>query len=99
MVIMGFSHHSWADIPETEADEKERKSRGVHNEIDLDNINLNAQPPAEEPARQYYIMAKSINKLVLAWNPDFTKLTLTEKKNWKMLMLKSGMVKPFLMRK
>ena len=29
-----------------------------HNEIDLDNIDLNLRPPTEEPARQYYYMAK-----------------------------------------
>lgn len=29
-----------------------------HNEIDLDKIDLNSQPPTEEPARQYYFMAK-----------------------------------------
>ena len=28
------------------------------NEIDLDKIDLNSVPPAEEPARQYYFMAK-----------------------------------------
>ncbi|MCI8558843.1 MAG: tRNA (N6-isopentenyl adenosine(37)-C2)-methylthiotransferase MiaB [Lachnospiraceae bacterium] len=27
-------------------------------EIDLDKIDMNAEPPAEEPARQYYFMAK-----------------------------------------
>ncbi|MCM1100530.1 MAG: tRNA (N6-isopentenyl adenosine(37)-C2)-methylthiotransferase MiaB [Clostridium sp.] len=30
----------------------------MYNEIDLDKIDLNLQPPAEEPARQYYYMAK-----------------------------------------
>lgn len=29
-----------------------------NNEIDLDNIDPNAEPPIEEPARQYYFMAK-----------------------------------------
>ncbi len=29
-----------------------------HNEIDLDKIDLNSQPPTEEPSRQYYFMAK-----------------------------------------
>ncbi|MCM1540889.1 MAG: tRNA (N6-isopentenyl adenosine(37)-C2)-methylthiotransferase MiaB [Blautia sp.] len=30
----------------------------MYNEIDLGNINLNLQPPTEEPARQYYYLAK-----------------------------------------
>lgn len=30
----------------------------IHNEIDIDKIDINAKPPAEEPARQYYYMAK-----------------------------------------
>ncbi len=30
----------------------------MYNEIDLDKIDLNSEPPAEEPARQYYFMAK-----------------------------------------
>ncbi len=30
----------------------------MYNEIDLDKIDLNAQPPTEETARQYYFMAK-----------------------------------------
>ncbi len=30
----------------------------MHNEIDLDKIEISAEPPAEEPARQYYFMAK-----------------------------------------
>ena len=30
----------------------------MYNEIDLDNIDINSEPPAEEPARQYYYMAK-----------------------------------------
>ena len=30
----------------------------MYNEIDLDKININAEPPIEEPARQYYYMAK-----------------------------------------
>lgn len=29
-----------------------------HNEIDLDKIDINTEPPTEEPARQYYFMAK-----------------------------------------
>lgn len=37
--------------------EKE-KSREMYQEIDLDKIDINAEPPAEEPARQYYFMAK-----------------------------------------
>ena len=30
----------------------------MYNEIDLDQINTNSEPPSEEPARQYYFMAK-----------------------------------------
>lgn len=30
----------------------------MYNEIDLDKIDLNTEPPQEEPARQYYFMAK-----------------------------------------
>ena len=30
----------------------------MYNEIDLDQIDLYAGPPIEEPARQYYFMAK-----------------------------------------
>lgn len=30
----------------------------MYNEIDLDIIDLNSEPPAEEPFRQYYFMAK-----------------------------------------
>ena len=30
----------------------------MYNEIDLKQININASPPAEEPQRQYYFMAK-----------------------------------------
>ncbi|MCI8949457.1 MAG: tRNA (N6-isopentenyl adenosine(37)-C2)-methylthiotransferase MiaB [Lachnospiraceae bacterium] len=30
----------------------------MYNEIDLDKINIHAEPPIEEPARQYYFMAK-----------------------------------------
>ena len=30
----------------------------MYNEIDLDNINLEMEPPTEEPERQYYFMAK-----------------------------------------
>ena len=30
----------------------------MYNEIDLDKIDINAEPPVEEPARQYYFMAK-----------------------------------------
>ncbi|MCI8637989.1 MAG: tRNA (N6-isopentenyl adenosine(37)-C2)-methylthiotransferase MiaB [Coprococcus sp.] len=30
----------------------------MYSSIDLDKININAAPPAEEPARQYYFMAK-----------------------------------------
>ena len=30
----------------------------MYNEIDLNKIDISAAPPAEEPARQYYFMAK-----------------------------------------
>lgn len=30
----------------------------MYQEINLDKIDMNAEPPAEEPARQYYFMAK-----------------------------------------
>ncbi len=30
----------------------------MHNKIDLDKIDINVKPPTEEPARQYYFMAK-----------------------------------------
>ena len=30
----------------------------MYQEIDLDKIDTNAEPPTEEPARQYYFMAK-----------------------------------------
>ena len=30
----------------------------MYNEIDLDKINLDLAPPMEEPARQYYFIAK-----------------------------------------
>ena len=30
----------------------------MYNEIDLDKIDIAAEPPTEEPARQYYFMAK-----------------------------------------
>ncbi|MDE7351732.1 MAG: tRNA (N6-isopentenyl adenosine(37)-C2)-methylthiotransferase MiaB [Acetatifactor sp.] len=30
----------------------------MYNEIDLDKIDINAEPPTEEPARQHYFMAK-----------------------------------------
>lgn len=35
-----------------------KKSREMYNEIDLDKIDINVEPPAEEPTRQYYFMAK-----------------------------------------
>ena len=38
--------------------EKMNNEATHHNEIYLDKININAEPPAEEPARQYYFMAK-----------------------------------------
>ena len=30
----------------------------MYNEIDLDKIEINAEPPEEEPARQHYFIAK-----------------------------------------
>lgn len=30
----------------------------MYNEIDLDKIDINSEPPTEEPVRQYYFMAK-----------------------------------------
>ena len=39
-------------------DRQGRKSREMFNEINLDNINLGSAPPANEPERQYYFMAK-----------------------------------------
>ena len=30
----------------------------MYNEIDLDKIDIAAEPPTEEPARQYYFMAR-----------------------------------------
>ncbi len=38
------------------------------NELDLDQINLCMEPPGEEPARQYYFMAKCRE-----WVKDFEK--------------------------
>lgn len=38
--------------------EKMNNEATHHNEIYLDKIDINAEPPAEEPARQYYFMAK-----------------------------------------
>lgn len=35
----------------------------MYNEIDLDKIDLNLQPPSKEPARQYYYMAKCREKV------------------------------------
>ena len=32
--------------------------RNIVQEIDLDKIDIHAEPPAGEPARQYYFMAK-----------------------------------------
>ncbi len=37
---------------------KGKKSREMYNEIDLDIIDINSEPPTEEPFRQYYFMAK-----------------------------------------
>ena len=35
-----------------------KKDRTMYEEIDLDKIDIHAEPPIEEPARQYYYMAK-----------------------------------------
>lgn len=40
----------------------------MHNEIDLDKIDLRMEPPREEPARQYFFMAKCRE-----WVRDFEK--------------------------
>ena len=32
------------------------KPKEMYKEIDLDQIDVNREPPAEEPARQYYFM-------------------------------------------
>lgn len=40
----------------------------MYNEINLDKIDINADPPAEEPARQFYFMAKCRR-----WVRDFEK--------------------------
>lgn len=40
----------------------------MYNEIDLDKIDINSNPPAEEPARQYYFIAKCRE-----WVKDFEK--------------------------
>ena len=42
----------------------------MYSEIDLDKIDLNSQPPVEEPARQYYFMAKCRE-----WVKEFEKRT------------------------
>lgn len=47
----------------------ERKKSGkMYHEIDLDQIDINAGPPAEEPSRQYYYIAKCRE-----WVKDFEK--------------------------
>ncbi len=38
--------------------QKGKKSKEMYNEIDLDTIDLNSEPPKEEPARQYYFIKK-----------------------------------------
>lgn len=38
----------------------------MYSEIELDKISINSKPPTEEPARQYYYMAKC-----LEWTKDF----------------------------
>ena len=39
--------------------EREKSQGEMYNEIDFDNIDLTQEPPANEPARQYYFMAKA----------------------------------------
>ena len=36
----------------------------MYDEIELDKMNTNAEPPTEEPARQYYFMAKCRNRVL-----------------------------------
>ena len=38
--------------------DKGEKSREMYKEMNLDLIDVNAEPPIEEPSRQYYFMAK-----------------------------------------
>lgn len=38
--------------------QKGKKVEKMYQEIDLDKIDINAEPPTKEPARQYYYMAK-----------------------------------------
>ena len=38
----------------------------MYSEIDLDQIDINSEPPAEEPFRQYYFIAKGRR-----WVKDF----------------------------
>ena len=47
----------------------------MYNEIDLDKIDINSEPPAEEPARQYYFMAKCRE-----WVKDLNKKTIAHPK-------------------
>ncbi len=35
-----------------------RGESNLYNEFGLDNIDINLEPPTEEPARQYYFIAK-----------------------------------------
>ena len=39
-------------------DRNGEKSREMYNEIDLDKIDITLGPPAKEPARQYYFIAR-----------------------------------------
>ncbi|MCI8485193.1 MAG: tRNA (N6-isopentenyl adenosine(37)-C2)-methylthiotransferase MiaB [Lachnospiraceae bacterium] len=43
-----------------------KKARKMYQEIDLEKIDLSSEPPIEEPARQYYFMAKC-----RTWIQDF----------------------------
>lgn len=45
-------------IEREKSQEKMNNEASRHNEIDLGQIDINSQPPTEEPARQYYFMAK-----------------------------------------
>ena len=49
---------------------KGKKSRAMYSEFDLDKIEINSEPPTEEPARQYYFMVKCRE-----WVKDFVRKT------------------------
>ena len=45
----------------------------MYNDINLDKIDLNSQPPAQEPDRQYYFMAKC-REQVRAFEAEYGRL-------------------------